>query len=61
MLFSQTSLTYFYECPITCEQRFFQGFFRAVKRPKKLNFELSFEAQSSHLKFQCSKNENVIR
>jgi hypothetical protein len=27
---------------------FFQGFFRAVKRPQKLNLELSFETQSSH-------------
>ena len=38
---------------------FFQGFFRTVKRPQKLNLELSFETQSSHQKIQCSKNEVV--
>jgi hypothetical protein len=26
-----------------------------VKRPQKLNLELSFEAQSSHQKILCSK------
>jgi hypothetical protein len=36
-------------------QGFFQGFFRAVKRPQKLNLELSFETQSSHQKILCSK------
>ena len=30
---------------------FFQGFLRAVKRPQKLNIELSFETQSSHQSF----------
>jgi hypothetical protein len=40
-------------------QGFFQGFFRTVKRPQKLNLELSFETQSSHQKIQCSKNEVV--
>ena len=41
------------------KQRFFQGFFRTVKRPQKLNLELSFETQSSHRKIQCSKKEVV--
>jgi hypothetical protein len=36
---------------------FFSCFFTAVKRPPKLNHELSFETHSSHQKFQCSKNE----
>ena len=35
--------------------RFFQGFFRAVKRPQKLNLELSFETQSSHQSFSAVK------
>ena len=34
---------------------FFQGFFRAVKRPQKLNIELSFETQSSHQSFSAVK------
>ena len=34
---------------------FFQGFFRAVKRPQKLNLELSFETQSSHQSFSAVK------
>ena len=33
----------------------FQGFFRAVKRPQKLNIELSFETQSSHQSFSAVK------
>jgi hypothetical protein len=33
----------------------FQGFFRAVKRPQKLNLELSFETQSSHQSFSAVK------
>ena len=41
-------------------QVFFQGFFRTVKRPQKLNLELSFETHSSHQKIQCSKNEVVL-
>jgi hypothetical protein len=36
-------------------QGFFQEFFRAVKRPQKLNLELRFETQSSHQKLLCSK------
>jgi hypothetical protein len=37
---------------ISCDhQGFFQGFFRVVKRPQKLNLELSFETQSSHQSF----------
>ena len=38
-----------------CNQAFFQGFFRAVKRPQKLNLELSFETQSSHQSFSAVK------
>ena len=34
---------------------FFPGFFRAVKRPQKLNIELSFETQSSHQSFSAVK------
>ena len=34
---------------------FFQGFFRTVKRPQKLNLELSFETQSSHQSFSAVK------
>jgi hypothetical protein len=34
---------------------FFSGFFRAVKRPQKLNLELSFETQSSHQSFSAVK------
>ena len=30
-------------------------FFRAVKRPQKLNLELSFETQSSHQSFSAVK------
>jgi hypothetical protein len=37
------------------DPRFFQGFFRAVKRPQKLNLELSFETQSSHQSFSAVK------
>ena len=36
-------------------QGFFQGFFRAVKLPQKLNLELSFETQSSHQSFSAVK------
>jgi hypothetical protein len=36
-------------------QGFFQGFFMAVKRPQKLNLELSFETQSSHQSFSAVK------
>jgi hypothetical protein len=36
-------------------QGFFQGFFRAVKRPQKLNLELSFETLSSHQSFSAVK------
>jgi hypothetical protein len=36
-------------------QVFFEGFFRAVKRPQKLNLELSFETQSSHQSFSAVK------
>jgi hypothetical protein len=37
-------------------QGFFQGFFRAVKWPQKLNLELSFETQSnSHQSFSALK------
>ena len=32
-----------------------QEFFRAVKRPQKLNLELSFETQSSHQSFSAVK------
>jgi hypothetical protein len=40
------------ERPFCCKtgwQGFFQGFFRAVKQPQKLNLELSFETQSNLL------------
>ena len=37
------------------KQGFFQGFFRAVKRPQKLNLELSFETQSSYQSFSAVK------
>ena len=37
------------------EPGFSQGFFRAVKRPPKLNLELSFETQSSHQSFSAVK------
>ena len=37
------------------DQDFFQEFFRAVKRPQKLNLELSFETQSSHQSFSAVK------
>ena len=40
-------------------QGFFQGFYRTIKWPQKLNLQLSFETQSSHQKIQCSKNEVV--
>jgi hypothetical protein len=35
--------------------RVFSGIFRAVKRPQKLNLELSFETQSSHQSFSAVK------
>ena len=37
------------------KQGFFQGFFRAVKRPQKLNLELSFGTQSSYQSFSAVK------
>ena len=40
-------------------QGFFQGFYRTIKWPQKLNLQLSFETQSSHQKIQCSKNKVV--
>jgi hypothetical protein len=36
-------------------QGFFQGLYRAVKLPQKLNLELSFETQSSHQSFSAVK------
>jgi hypothetical protein len=49
---TQTTTTY---CRILPTQGFFQGFFRAVNRPQKLNLELSFETQSSHQSFSAVK------
>jgi hypothetical protein len=37
------------------KQGFFQGFFKTVKRPQKLNLELSFETQSSRQSFSAVK------
>jgi hypothetical protein len=37
------------------KQGFFQGFFSTVKRPQKLNLELSFETQSSYQRFSAVK------
>jgi hypothetical protein len=39
--------------PVPSRPGFFSGFFRAVKRPQKLNLELSFETQSSHQSFSA--------
>ena len=44
----------FSNVPQKC-QGFFQGMFRAVKRPQKLNLELSFETQSFHQSFSAVK------